>query len=302
MNSHYFDSYGSYSDSESFGESEDESCGDSTSNLLSQTVLHLDVDCFYCQCHEVQDPSLRAVPFAIGQKHIIVTSNYIARQFGVKKLMSKAEALRTCPSLRIIDGSDLTEFRKKSHLIYREFRSAVQQLNMGVDHCVKKGGMDEMFADISLVINERMKERSSRKVKNDDASVQLDRLPYFIYGSDRESQHVSISEDQSGAMAKISHNVNGRSSNIAISNWGSIRERAECKQRLLIGAEIAHHLQKALLIKTKFTTCIGVSVSPMLSKLASDLKVRKKDLCSSIIFSLTISVLKQNSMFRNQTA
>jgi DNA polymerase iota len=267
------------SDSLSFSESESEGEGWlASTSLISQTILHLDVDCFYCQCHEVQDPSLRAIPFAIGQKHIIVTSNYVARRFGVKKLMSKTEAQRTCPSLRIIDGSDLTEFRKKSHLIYSEFRKAVQQLKTGADICVKKGGMDEMFADISQLVNERMNERSNQSVKSDDANVELDRLPYFIYGNDHESKHISIAEDQSGAMATISHDFNVPSSTSTISNWGSIQEREECKRRLLMGAEIAHQLQEKIRSKTEFTTCIGVSVSPMLSKLASDLKVRKNRL------------------------
>ena len=289
------------SDSSSECEGEDEGwldneTGVASTSLLSHTILHLDVDCFYCQCHEVQDPSLRTVPFAIGQKHIIVTSNYVARQFGVKKLMSKMEAKRTCPSLRIIDGSDLTEFRKKSHLIYRVFRSAVQQLtsesDVDMNICVKKGGMDEIFADISSLVNERVNERAKLNRKagtctgtlksdlclaNPNVAVGRQKLPCFIYGNDHESQHISIAEDQSGALATISYGLNVTSNSSARSHarWGCIQEREKCKKRLLVGAKIALQLKEMVYSKTGFTTCIGVSVSPMLSKLASDLKVRE---------------------------
>ena len=75
-------------------------------------ILHLDIDCFYCQCEEILNPPLAKKPLAIGQKHIIVTANYVARKLGIKKLMGRDEAFRICPALTIVDGSDLEKYRK----------------------------------------------------------------------------------------------------------------------------------------------------------------------------------------------
>ena len=73
----------------------------------SRIVMHLDVDAFYCQCEELRDGSLKTKPFAVGQKHIIVTCNYVARSVGVTKLMLRTTAKKVCPDLIIIEGSDL---------------------------------------------------------------------------------------------------------------------------------------------------------------------------------------------------
>jgi DNA polymerase iota len=54
----------------------------------SRTIVHIDADCFYAQVEMLRDPTLRDKPLGIQQKNIVVTCNYKAREFGVKKLMS----------------------------------------------------------------------------------------------------------------------------------------------------------------------------------------------------------------------
>ena len=58
-------------------ESEEEDCFTTAVDTTTlRTIFHLDVDCFYCQCESIMDPRLATKPFAVGQKHIIVTCNY----------------------------------------------------------------------------------------------------------------------------------------------------------------------------------------------------------------------------------
>lgn len=42
-------------------------------------VLHLDVDCFYCQAEEVRDPSLRGRPVGVTQKYFVVSAGFRCR-------------------------------------------------------------------------------------------------------------------------------------------------------------------------------------------------------------------------------
>ena len=287
--------------------------------LLAKSILHLDVDCFYCQCEELKRPELSQRPLAIGQKHIVVTCNYIARSMGVKKLMLRSEAKHVCPNLVVLEGSDLEPYRMDSRRIYLAFRSAVKGLlsdvgasmrNASVEkfdgnensvegiYCtgnelqVKKGGMDEMYADISFAVNyfcKRGKERSN----NDKCKYSSEKLfPFpqhaFIYGSSKSTNVVSISEDQSGLEARIV--ALGRSNAIMetdglllngvcgsrsedVTRWGSLKERELCVERLRIAAVLAERVRQSVRSDTGFSTCIGVSVSPMLAKIASDLKV-----------------------------
>jgi len=250
-----------------------------SSSPLQRIIVHLDVDCFYCQCEEVADSSgrLSTTPFAIGQKHIIVTCNYVARKLGVKKLMSKRNALKICPTLKIIDGSDISRYRTQSRNIYITFRNAVKALGGGNCNHVCKGSMDEMFADITASVDLMQDER---RRKSENKNLVLNNT--FIYGN--QSSTISISEDQSGANATISLSngarhevddikVSSRMSFYTQDLWGSKNDRLRCIERFKLSSDLAHIVKQKVLKETKFTTCLGISVSPMLAKIASDLKV-----------------------------
>lgn len=53
----------------------------------------------------------------IQQKYLIVTCNYVAREMGVTKLMSVAQAKETCPQLVLVKGEDLTHYREISYKV-----------------------------------------------------------------------------------------------------------------------------------------------------------------------------------------
>lgn len=119
----------------------------------TRIILHMDVDCFYCQC-EMQDRGIPVDrPFAVGQKHIIVTCNYAARRFGVGKLESRDTAKKKCPGLLILEGSDLERYRKHARRIYESFRQACKRIHPDVSVC--KGSMDEATADLTIAVRSR---------------------------------------------------------------------------------------------------------------------------------------------------
>ena len=47
-------------------------------------IVHVDMDMFYAACEELNDPSLKSIPFAVGSNMMLSTSNYIARKYGVR--------------------------------------------------------------------------------------------------------------------------------------------------------------------------------------------------------------------------
>jgi hypothetical protein len=123
----------SSSSSEEEAGHDNDNSDDRDDSLWGRSILHIDIDCFYVQCEEIdrgmRDGNREELdrPLAIGQKHIVVTCNYVARSRGVTKLMSKTDAMRICPDLRIVDGSDLRRYRTHSRTIYEAFRIAVQE-------------------------------------------------------------------------------------------------------------------------------------------------------------------------------
>lgn len=46
-----------------------------------------------------------------------MTCNYVARELGVTKLMSVADAKEKCPQLVLVKGEDLTHYREMSYKV-----------------------------------------------------------------------------------------------------------------------------------------------------------------------------------------
>ena len=226
----------------------------------SRYIIHLDVDCFYCQCEEIANPSLATRPVAIGQKHIIVTSNYVAREMGVKKLQSRDDAMRACPSLLIIEGSDIEPYRDASRSIYDAFRSAVKDLHS--ENSTRKGGMDEYFADITSAVEEEWE-----KDEIDRRYLCTTQNDIWVYGDDADSCVVQITEDQSGATATSTWKQKKQGGKYLIEGGKQM-----CTYKLRIAALMAKQIQQKVRAQTNFSTTVGTSVSPMLAKIASDLK------------------------------
>ena len=114
----------------------------------SRTIVHLDLDCFYAQVEELQDPSLKGKPLGVKQKQIIVTCNYAARARGVTKCMFLKDALEVCPELQLRCGEDLA--------VYRRCSAAVTATLAATGCPVERLGMDENWVDVSKLVNEKL--------------------------------------------------------------------------------------------------------------------------------------------------
>lgn len=121
----------------------------------SRTIIHFDVDCFYAQVEEIRNPSLQDKPLGVYQKHIVATSNYIARRYGITKCMTVTEAKKLCPNLVLVNGEDLINYRRMSQNIFEvihEYASAVEKL-----------GFDENFIDVTDLVNTRLSNKTLTK-------------------------------------------------------------------------------------------------------------------------------------------
>eukprot|EP00977_Amphora_coffeiformis_P001542 scaffold296_cov102-Amphora_coffeaeformis.AAC.30 len=216
--------------------------------MSDRMILHVDVDCFYCQCEMIDRDLPEERPFAIGQKHIIVTCNYAARRCGVQKLELREKAYAKCPSLIIFEGSDLTRYRIHARKIYDSFRKACKELCP--QFAVAKGSMDEMMADLTLACRET-------GVKGEtDSSV-------YIYGDQVREQTV-LTEDQTGdTVVVVDYNEQRHDRG---------HHHAIAAAKLRQAASLAVQIRASILQDTGFRVTMGVSSNPLLAKLASGLK------------------------------
>ncbi|MEW6085055.1 MAG: DNA polymerase IV [Chloroflexota bacterium] len=111
---------------------------------MNRTVLHLDLDAFYCAVEENRNPELRGKAFAVGgkpeERGVVSSCSYAARRNGVRSAMPMSQALRLCPGLIIVSGH---------HRVYGEASRQVMQRLHGLTALVEQISIDEAFLDIS---------------------------------------------------------------------------------------------------------------------------------------------------------
>ncbi len=102
------------------------------------------MDCFYAAIEIRDNPALADKPVAIGgsaeKRGVLCTSNYIARQYGVRSAMATATALRLCKDLVLlpVNMAKYREVAKKIHHLFRQYSEQVEPL-----------ALDEAYIDVT---------------------------------------------------------------------------------------------------------------------------------------------------------
>jgi DNA polymerase-4 len=113
---------------------------------MPRTILHLDLDAFFCAVEEIENPSLRGKPFAVGgkpnERGVVASCSYAARRMGVRSAMPMSRAVRLCPGLTIVPGR---------HRLYGEVSQKVMDILHEQSGLVEQVSIDEAFLDISDV-------------------------------------------------------------------------------------------------------------------------------------------------------
>lgn len=113
---------------------------------MIRTLLHIDLDAFYCAVEESKNPDLQGKPFAVGgkpsERGVVSSCSYAARAFGVRSAMPMSRALRLCPELLIVQSR---------HGLYSETSKQVMELLRELTPLVEQISIDEAFLDISAL-------------------------------------------------------------------------------------------------------------------------------------------------------
>ena len=111
---------------------------------MARKIIHLDLDAFFCSVEELKNPDLAGKPFAVGgmpgQRGVVSSCSYAARQFGVRSAMPTGRALGLCPGLILVGGH---------HSEYEIYSDRVMAILQQVSPLVEVVSIDEAFVDIS---------------------------------------------------------------------------------------------------------------------------------------------------------
>ncbi len=104
--------------------------------MATRTILHLDLDAFFCAVSAQANPELNDRAFAVGgrpeERGVVASCSYVTRQFGIHSAMPMAQAVRLCPNLMIVPP-DFPAYRAASRQVMALLRartSLVEQLSI----------------------------------------------------------------------------------------------------------------------------------------------------------------------------
>lgn len=114
--------------------------------MNTRTILHLDLDAFYCAVEELFDPSLQGKPFAVGGRPegrgVVSSCSYAARGLGIRSAMPMSRAVQICPELVVLPGRH-REYGKRSRTVMEILREAAP--------LVEQLSIDEAFLDVTAL-------------------------------------------------------------------------------------------------------------------------------------------------------
>ena len=214
-------------------------------------ICLIDMDCFYAQCEELRRPELKGRPVGVQQKMLVITSNYAAREFGIKKGDSLAAVRRKCPEITICSGEDLSFYREVSY----EASTAAASLRYGP---VERLGLDELFVDLTAEVDRRLERLRSLAVRGESgAAGDWDALPLVLHG------HIFSSASPERDETVLTH------SGDLLRGLDALGAQQRCLLRLAVASRLALDLRQRILSRVGVTTSAGVSVSKLLSKLVA---------------------------------
>lgn len=116
---------------------------------MNRIVGHLDLDYFFAQVEEVENPSLKDGPVLVcvfsgrtQESGVISTSNYKAREHGIKSGMPIALAKRR------LEGVEAS-FIPMNHEKYEDYSQRVMEILRSEVDALEQTGIDEAFFDIT---------------------------------------------------------------------------------------------------------------------------------------------------------
>ncbi|KAK9368361.1 hypothetical protein V1509DRAFT_88122 [Lipomyces kononenkoae] len=212
-------------------------------------IIALDWDAFYCSVEEHFNPELKKIAFAVQQKQIICTCNYVARAQGVKKLQLLVDAVKQFPDLVIVNGEDLSRYRDAS----KELWYFVREMVWGGK--VERLGFDELFLDVTDMVDFNMTLLDNAHVAREFTRHSPHSVLSFFFRTSQQDPSMGFSCQLPSVAGNLA--------------TGSLPEDFTGDNlRLVLGSHLCHYIRSQILEIKGYTSSGGVSINKTLAKTA----------------------------------
>lgn len=110
----------------------------------NRKIIHIDMDAFYASVEQMDNPSLRGKPIAVGgseNRGVVAAASYEARKFGVRSAISGVLAKKNCPELIFV---------KPRFDRYKEISRKIQKIFLEYTDLVEPLSLDEAYLDVTI--------------------------------------------------------------------------------------------------------------------------------------------------------
>jgi len=138
----------------------------------ASVIIHIDMDCFYCQVEQRRLNIPAETPVAVQQWEGLIAVNYPARAAGVRRHMRVAEARTLCPSLVLVhvetigdstvEDTMASRDRHKVKVSLERYRRASREWyqvlrDLFPGSPIEKASIDEAYVDITARVDTDLK-------------------------------------------------------------------------------------------------------------------------------------------------
>ncbi|KAL5009243.1 hypothetical protein ScPMuIL_014824 [Solemya velum] len=224
-----------------------------TDSTMDRVVALVDMDCFYVQVEQRENPEMKGKPCAVVQYRTykgggIIAIAYEARARGVTRGMMGDDAKKQCPDIHLFR---VQETRGKANLTkYREAGAEVIAVLSKFSQCVERASIDEAYIDLTEEVATRMKTSPQRE-------VDIGKLANtFIIGHDDVKDDINEEEARRDGLQ----------------TWLDVCQEG-CDfslndSRLAVGAVIVEEIRAAVYEQTGFRCSAGIAHNKVLAKLS----------------------------------
>ncbi|XP_059501080.1 DNA polymerase eta isoform X2 [Stegostoma tigrinum] len=228
-----------------------------------RVVALVDMDCFYVQVEQKNNPELRGKPCAVVQYKTwqgggIIAVSYEARAYGVTRGMRGQEGKKRCPQLQF---AQIPEARGKADLSkYRE--ASVQVLSvMSRFAVIERASIDEVFVDLTAAARQRCRTLEGQRIDGRLLGTT------FVEGFSPHNQ-----AEQLGDRAVQREEARRAGLDSWLESLPVTSRDGESPELLLTaGALIIEEMRAAVHQETGYTCSAGVSHNKVLAKLSCGL-------------------------------
>ena len=109
-----------------------------------RTIMHVDLDAFFCSVEQRRNPTLVGKAFVVGgsanDRGVVATASYAARAYGIHAGTSTAKARQLCPDIIVV---------RPDYTAYTEAAQEVMEVLLSETSLVEQASIDEAYVDLA---------------------------------------------------------------------------------------------------------------------------------------------------------